>query len=80
MKTTYSVGATVKFVFSLYGKTNPHDGHLCKVLSVRVDRVNGRNYYRYVLEDLMVVSPRASKIFKMTDTAANGTTLSAESL
>lgn len=52
MKVLHPVGTRVMFSYSWYGRTNRHDGHKCEVVESFVKRVNGRNYYKYVLRDL----------------------------
>jgi hypothetical protein len=77
-KELFAIGTIVRFSFSWFGRTNAHDGHKCQVLEAKIERRGERNqkYFRYTLEDLSTkLSPRASRIFKMTDSAANGTTL-----
>ncbi len=76
IKPLYEPGTLVTFHFSWYGRTNPHDGHRCRVVESRIERTHGRNYFRYLLEDLeLPAGSRAKAVFKMTDSRANETVL-----
>lgn len=76
-KELYAPGTLVRFNFQWFGRSNPHHGHQCRVIESRIDvrGVHATRYFRYTLEDLQPLPTTAKRIFKITDSSANGTTL-----
>lgn len=48
-KTLHPKGTRVIYSKEWYGKVFKHDGHKATVEESEIKRVNGRNYYKYVL-------------------------------